>query len=74
MLAIKIPVKYIAAEQLSNSKASPVELSDACLSHYTGCLLAVIANLLLRVAGVFPVPLGATKTKVALTAAHLDVL
>lgn len=74
MLAIKIPVKYIAVEQLNNSKASPVELSDACLSHYTGYLLAVIANLLLCVVGAFPVPLGVTETKVASTAAHLDVL
>jgi len=65
MLAVKMPIKYIAAKWLNNSKASPVELSDVWLLHYAGCLLAVIANLLHCVAGIFPFPPGVTKTKVA---------
>lgn len=74
MLAIKIPVKYIGADGLHNSKTSPAELSDVCLLHYAGYLLPVIANLLHCVAGMFPCPPGVTKTKVASTSAHLDVL
>lgn len=74
MMAIKIPVKYIAADLLDNGTEWLVELSDVWLLHYAGYLHAVISNVLHCGAGMFPFPPGGTKTKVASAAVHLHVL